>query len=450
MKLDKVFAIIFAAVSLLALWLIAVDRLNWLFSFQYPTSTDGFFYLQEFKERLEGRSYYSPYSAFFTFAGVIGRLSNVNPPQLFNLIFILGLSSFSLGIIIFAKEAKAVWLSPALVAMLWGSDILFFRHYAFLKQGFSLGVLVLGLSLIYPYVLKRRIKFQSREIAGVALIIFASLCHVFAAGLVLLFFIVTSNLSKIKAAPFLILLIFAGSLLAFLILQPKFYFRNPFITWHFAWYAACEFANCSPKEWFEFEIGSAYVLALLLLGIFFRSFKPLFWALLVAVLILNAPFWTEEGHMSYRLAFSSFWVLVLIILTGPMEALNIQNKASFSLLLVFLILSVGMGRRFETKPYQGNNALINELSSNADKLKKWLPEDAVVIAEHGMQFRISYFLDRKSIQRFPGTGKIPSYFQLKKSFSNSNCSELEHIHTGQVINCVLLGSGWRIEHISND
>jgi hypothetical protein len=427
--------IVFIIGSLLALVIIN-DRFTWLASFDYPTSTDGFYYLQEFKSRLlSSRPYYASNSVFFVICTFLGEILDFGPVMLFNVIFVIGLLFLSSSFLVYSLNSHAIYFFPLFLSLVWGSDVIFFRHYAFLKQGFAIGLFCLGFSLFAT-----NIECNIKKILGVILVFIASLCHIFVACLTAFLLLATLFKTKYRRVGlFLLPLILLAVYFLFPQLQSKFIFRNPFESLAFSWPAACSFAKCSSREYLEFIIFSLSSFILLTYFLFNNTYTGYSFLFLLVILILNAPIWTDEGHMSYRLAFSSMWVFLLLV------GRCVVDIASFNKLISLIIIPVAFCMSYfltEGKAYRGNDSLIKSLSQNGEKLSEWLPNNAVILAEHGMQFRVTYFLQRKSAIELKEETQEDNIFILSKTSGFDSCIAVNELSKQNATNCVLIEPNW--------
>jgi len=91
---------------------------------------------------------------------------------------------------------------------------------------------------------------------------------------------------------------------------------------------------------------------------------------------------------------------------------------------------------------------LQSIVSNLDILDKWLPKDAFVQAPPGVQYRISYLLDRTSAIQVPKDRNSSEYFQI--TIANSSCSESKQINEQELenISCIQLDKTWAIQRMN--
>lgn len=426
-------------VLLILLTLLFAERCTWLFSKDFPNATDSFFYLQEFKSRLQdGHGYYVQYSFFFWFWSQIARITALNEVSLYNLIFISSLLIICSSVLIRTCRSNSLLVSLGLIYIFLSSDLLFYRHYAFLKQGFAVSLLLLGLSL--------------RNVWGLILVIFASLTHIFACAIAIVFLFVFS-LSRIWKKSFAIpaiffCLIFLGIYLHF---NPKELFQiNNFQS--SGWWGLCRFFKCSQYEVAEFIIAtfSLFIIAICLLQFIPFAGLKVFLAGFLLCIFLNMPIWTKNGDMLYRLSASSYWIYLLCLT----EAYSNKLK-SLNYVLVLLVICYACCFNFlERKPYSANKLPFSIINQNKQILKAWIPEDSFILAEHGLEFPMTYFIGRKSADKIPSEDKVSKYFQIRYNLSDSEylekCSKFADLSHAKDSKCVEIDSRWAIYKLTSN
>ena len=130
------------AIMLLPLGIYAVlKRFTWISDLPHPNATDAYFYLKEFQTWMrDGTGYYEQRSVFFFVTSAAGRLMGLTEEQLYFFVGVFGLVLLSAGLGLFAAGRRTNWLVPIAMMLPWVSDLVFFRHFAFLRQSFSVGV----------------------------------------------------------------------------------------------------------------------------------------------------------------------------------------------------------------------------------------------------------------------------------------------------------------------
>jgi len=176
---------VFACVFTILLVKASLMRLAWIGSSSYPLSSDAFFYLQEFSHRLStGEGYYTAASPFFSFFTLVAGVLGTGELGAFYVVLYTGFLLFSFALVGFSATKGDWWFLPGLLYAFLNSDILFYRHYAFLKQGVSIGFFAYGLMLLSSDVtqveegMRRVIKFM-----GLLLLLLSALLHPFTAVL---------------------------------------------------------------------------------------------------------------------------------------------------------------------------------------------------------------------------------------------------------------------------
>ncbi len=432
-------------------------RIDWLLSKEYPNSTDGFYYLQEFKYRLlTGSGYYVKSSVFFTIWTYIGSLFNLNELQIHNLIFISSLILFSAAILIHVSQFNQIkrfyfWPAIAIIYLYFSSDLLFYRHYAFLKQGFAVSLFFFGL------VIFARENFTSRFLsyAGLALVFLASMMHIFAAGLASIYLLIIFS-KQLKNRKFVILVLCCSFLylLYNLYFHPKFLFSlNPIS--ESGWWETCKILRCSEYETSEFYNYSVFLILAIVSAAFYPQIRNsrITLASLFVILLLNAPIWSYQGDMMIRLSVSSVWLFYILICDLAKTRISI-----IQFLVIFCVISSFLCyKNTVKKPYLSNRLPYNNLSKYNNAIKQWIDAESFILADHGYQFVLTYFLDRKSSDKFPKTEKISNYYELTTqdpySPDSLNCvsvlgKRFMSSHTLDSLNCISIDNEWNILKLS--
>jgi|GEM_PF-2169670 len=412
---------------------VAAWRLAWIYQHPYPIATDSFYYLEEFRSYLSGGTgYYTDRELFFQICAAIGKLFAINPEQIYNLLVISSLTLVSAALVLVIRSSQRIWIAPLIVAALWSSDLLFYRHYAFPQQAFAVGCVLLGIAVIVN-------GFSSRValVAGLSLAVLGASFHLFAACLALLILIalLTSQISRVLLVTLLLVLCGAAAI-AFATLD-----SGAFQSWHGAWppgiVRACTFARCSTAEWSEVFVLSAVVLSAALVGWRAGVRDARYWSLWSIPLMLNLLPWNDQNHLSYRLALATPWCIFWIAAYGL--------RFQIALPIYLLVIGAAIGGVLGRGEYPGPTLDPRELASNREALQRWIPQDAVVVAPHGIQYRVRYEIERSSQHRMPSsvpTNKVFIVYQQRRA--TSRCPNI-----GPQIEprtkCVALSNRWVIE-----
>lgn len=431
------------------LLLVVHARLNWLFAKRYPNSTDGFYYLQEFKQRIfSGRPYYTARSVFFSLWSELARLLNLTPVDLYNVIFISSLLFVCIALRIYIDRPVYDWRVLTACFVFLASDLLFYRHYAFLKQGFAMSVFLLGLSFLRKAGRLQLTARRAASVVGIFLLVLASATHILA-GIFSLVFLIFLFLPDRRQ--WLVLIPAAGGITALLLLNytSRSIFALNSVT-EFSWWGTCKILQCSQLEWAEFGAYSALLVLVSCIWLFVK--RPAQWrfpvSALILIIILNAPLWTREGDMLQRLAVSSCWLLLVVMAEAVARNRKIpaDETAPAQFILIALAIFIAFGySTFGRKPYAGFKLNPELLENHKKTLKDWIPENAFVLAEHGLQFQVSYFLDRSSAFRLPsGAVTQGKRFYLRKSEGFTTCPGVNELKQAAGAACVSLDETWSI------
>ena len=425
-------------VALFLFLLIIYTRFKWLLQQVYPLDFDGFYYLLEFRSRIEeGHSYFGTANPYFFITTGIGRLIGAAPMQIYNssvigsyLLFLL-----ALGLCSFNREI----CSPAavLVSAAARSDAIFYLFYGYPKQGFALAMFTLGLALFKL----AGTRSTTRAVAGAALLL-AAVVHLFAAATLAAAGSAALSL-RMRRFPFVLLCSFAVilGLTAAATFAGKSFIGELTWTGGFPWQEAAKRNWISQYEQFEYPVYFTTALLISAAAISYPLRLPLVMFLLV--LLLSAPIWREGGTAWYRFLVSSpaIWFIgisALILQPVPLRAVK-SWAISGAILLLYAAALINCG----PMPVEGRRigpAMKPELlSKSAGLFRQWLPEKAFIKAPHGIQYRVAYFLERRSAREFPKDQSEVELFELSTSPPRmADCVFLEERSNESTANCAAL------------
>jgi hypothetical protein len=343
------------------------------------------------------------------------------------------------------RQARQSWLAPGLVFTLWASDLIFFRQYAFLKQAF-------GLSLVYCAVLLFEVGRTTKKptqfyLLGTLSFLFASLSHVFAAIFsAILVFSYGWRKSRLFASALAVLV--AVPAILYLKANPKPIFTSTIDPYTPTWVAACRFTHCSSFEWAEFSL--FFIFSILVLALSLKDLKRQLICLTCSSLCLlcYTPIWTDVGHMSFRLALSTLWIIPLTLAVGLLQS----NTARWSqLIAAFCLLFVVSKFSLRSRVYTGPDMPTALIANNTSTLQKWIPENAFILAPHGLQFRLTYFLSRSSASSLPQEQSFQALYALRKQTAvRRDCPMIDSLTPSTRVNdirCLKLDKQWIIRKL---
>ncbi|MCO6430510.1 MAG: hypothetical protein J5J00_06585 [Deltaproteobacteria bacterium] len=391
-------AVVILLLSSLALLYHFPIRLSWLTHSSYPNNTDGFYYLTELREQItHGRSYFGESSPFFAITAFFAEALGQSEWEAYRGAGLVALTllSISFGAIALGKGASIV---AALLPMLlpWISDIIFFQSWIFLKQYFAAALVSAGAAMLAVQV-RHALPKYALWTAAVALFIFAAATHKIAIP-VAAAVAAGELISRSSYRKEILLSVSLGMLAWFLFAsatQPS-PLIAPMSEWKFSVTAACDYMNCSQFE--RAELIAILSLALIVLprAAYLRIGEP--HAVLLALLIvaLHLPVWSASGGAAFRFSAASVatgYLALSYLAGGRTWLLGRYGMVAFAAILVSF--SVTMQR----KEYRSELRGINELITFREALLDWIPQDSFVQAPHGLQFAVTYYLDRRSAKR---------------------------------------------------
>ena len=420
-------------------------RLGWIFTATFPQTTDGFFYLQEIKHRIHtGQGFYVGFSPFFKLIEMFSVISRVTSELvIFNFVVISSLLFFSLSLILCVKDKSKYWLLPGLFLLPWVSDVIFFRHYAFVKQAFSISIFLFGYAL---YLNLSASKFKSL-LSPIALLCMAIgiVSHLFTTAVFIALLFHSFIFNKHSRSLGLIIS-FAGASALFLI---SFYREKSIlklwpIEYDLSWLIFCRQNGCYQFDFAEYIIYMIVFFCLAACYIWKGKFANPIFVFLVGYLLLLIPIWDVESEFVYRAAFSSIWLLIFAFSLGLRD--SGLHYLAYPVIFIGLLISYPLTTHLVPEDIYLSS---ETLASYRKPLQKWIPETAFVHAPHGMQFKITYFLDRTSTKNISDRGiQQPLVtFAMPDPSSAVNCTNLDTPEDVPDLNapCLTIQKGWRFE-----
>ncbi len=416
-----------AATAVLPLGLYAVlKRLNWFSVLPHPNSTDAYFYLQEFRSWSEtGAGYYERWDLFFFLASLVGRILSLNEEQLFFTVAVIGLLLLSTGFAILVNNRER-WLIPLAFLLPWVSDIVFFRHIAFLRQGFSVGLAVFGASLIV------RSKRGGRGIgiaAALGVLFLAAGCamHTFTASAFSVFtvaFVFLSAVSGSRTRGAIAGAALLATLAGYLLLSHG---SDRAVFGAFGDLAGqverlCLTMDCSSFERFELYSGVVVVSIAAIAGTFRWRNNSALLSLCLLYAVLNLPIWDWQSGLALRLGLAAVWVAMLVFVAAVGGATS-PLRSAWMVVALLPVVYYGYLTTYH-KEYAVERPPIPFLRENAAVLKGWLPDDTFVVAPHGIEFAASYFLRLRSSDKPPAEETVGTLATVTRSDAVGRCDRI--------------------------
>ncbi|MCB0335063.1 MAG: hypothetical protein KDD62_02115 [Bdellovibrionales bacterium] len=426
----------------LALCWVCMQRYNWLAGMDIFPSTDAYYYLTEFKARLSETAlpHYERASLFFTLASFVGRVLGLTPEALYIGVFGVGYGALSVSLLRFVMVHRCPFWGMASLFLLFESDTIFYRQFAFLAQGFSMSLWGSGVLLIES---EKRVAIKR---IGFLVLCCASLLHLFTLCLTVVYFLFRwrSKSWWSLAIRVGVLLIGAAGLESF---SNRAIFASTDFSWGWGLYDACIFRQCSFREWADALLFSLTILLLLVPR---HALTRGALVLSGIVVLLNLPIWTVGGHMSYRLALSSAWIgFMLILMLGAREhVMNWRQRLGLVTgSVVFALLCL------VTAPtqYGAPSGPVLDIRRHATTLLEWLPPRSVLVAKHGLQYQAAYFLERYATSDLSEAAQSGAVVTLRPSsrVDRRKCPAITD-KAYRSSTCISLPSGWLLEILPNN
>lgn len=428
-------------------------RAQWLATRPYPLDYDGFYYLQELSHRLvSGKGYYHHFSPFFATLEGTARLFSLTPEQTLN-VWVMGtLFVLSLSLALIACDRPVWWLAPGFVWLVWQSDVLFYLFYGFLKQSGALAAACLGIVCSERAFPGPSGRSRVPLAFGSACLAVATLYHPYGFLLSALYLLLAHNM-RIQYKIIVFVLITALALVGehstitkgAELIQSISWSRQP------AWFWAWRLEGISPFELGEYVIYLVSGIALAAYAIIQRDGWALVWGCLAVYFVMSLPIWKHEiGGFSYRLLRSSVPLLFLAFALATARHAK-TTKAWYLTHYITGILMVALltGRLLlPAHPHPiGPDMDVQSIAGNSEVLAAWIPKNALVIAPHGIQFRITYFIKRHSSRNLSvaRSWSGPVFIVGREPPTDAACVRPSALPTTLPSpSCLCLGGGWYI------
>lgn len=447
--LDKLFKWPFFGFSLIALIQMIHMRVTWIFGLERPTATDSYYYLQDFSHLLDhGRGYYSAYSTFLLFAGLLSKLFSLNEILLLNVISLLNVSLLSLSLALLITRRTLIWLLPAVITLPWMSDLVFFRAYAFPRMFLSLGLLFVIFSLLIRVSTLEAEKISAGRFTLPLFlgIMFGASIHALGT-LIAAIWILFVYCDRIKIA--LITSVAAAlPVLFYAHITRKCLFAFPLLEFSSLLRGPCGKMICSPFEQKEY---SMLLLGCCGIAFYLWWFHPKSRALYVfplTVLIFSLPIWDRNSGLALRLYLTSAWLMMFtgaVILFYSRHQNSIANCLAVFCSLYFLGFCV-----LNHTDYRTENPTVPLLAKHSQSLRYLLPQDSFILAPHGLQFAVTYYTGRASANHLPVHANYSAVYILSHGVNDPNCVEGNQTNTYEVAipECIALGGNAVFQKIS--
>lgn len=421
-------------------------RWAWYASLAYPNATDAGFYLHEFRSWLHGGSYYEERSLFFFLTSLLGRALGLDEVQLYWLVGGLSLGGFSAALVTAAYRRETRWLLPTIALTPVLSDLVFFRHFAFLRQFFSLSCLLLGVAIFSrTTAVGHPARRRSLIVAATLLFLLGASMHKFTAALAVAL-VLGQGMTRIPR-PRLRLACGIVGIIALAVATLCFgdFFLEQRLPWRFGWTNVCRYMRCAPRE--QLELFSFNLLAIVATLAVVKSLWRHRTASVLPVLLcltwlsLNLPLWKQGGALAFRLGVSSVWMSLTAccLLLGKSPRLESAVRLAGVWLAIAIVL-LAPSRTYET-PLPASKTL----QQYAEILRRWIPDAATIRAPHGYQFALTYFLNRKAV-KYSSSHSNPAsdYVLIVGSSPNERCVALGLEEIPLDAECVAIEEGLQL------
>ena len=445
------------AFFIVALLFSIFSRLGYWLTITEPVAWDSYYYLQEIRSiRATGSTYYHLHPLFFYLIAWPLSLVISSDPLVLGVIqslAYLGLL-FALGALAFVCKSR--WLALLAVVSVGASQQLFHLINGSTCQAFSLVPLFFGVVFfMLGKVREEEDPLNLWKKVSYGLLLLSAGLHIFSATIVTLFlFIVLVDSPKREFLDYAVFG-FALVILAFLSFSnPKEVFSNLTILEGEVPYFYFKRYYHKPFQVAELFCGVVVLILLTVAAFLKKNRVPLVVGFLIVTWMIILPayvlFWEDSLHpgtLSDRLP------QVALLMIGALAILlyfreESERARTFILGSLCVMASFYSIRTFSIDfedPLIGHELPPALFSRNADKLISLLDPNAFVEAPHGVQFRVTYYLNMKSAQLRTKSAVQNGYYSIQK-YEGHACpllnSEVEL--QSPVRNCLGLNKDWII------
>ncbi len=407
-----------------------IARIDWLSKRRYPLDYDGFYYLQELASRqLDGKGYYHQgFHPFFSTVSSIGSLFRLEPLQTLHLSILVSLLLFAVALALLAWNTNRRFPAAALFALALQSEPLFYLHYGYTKQGLGTALAACGFALLLFHDF-RASRPDRLSFAGLICICLGAVTHLFAGVLaaVLLYLKLWEREGSRRPVAASAGLLLSGVIA--LALYSRGVFSGLRLESQLAWEWAYSKGWLSSLEVNQYRYYALLGCSVILAAAVSALRSRMFWGLALLWLFLTAPIWRTLGGVCQRWLISGVPVLLLMASAAfaglrrrpPFETPSCRIVFSGILLIGALMPSMLSSSARPVGP--GIPAALFE--KNAAILKRWIPESAAVVAPHGIQFQVSYFLKRTAARTAPLHLGPLQLFEIRRRTAGDCCASLD-------------------------
>ena len=437
----------FFASSILGYLFLLQDKFKLLAESRYPDDIDAFYYLQELSHWVQfQKGYYSNFS-FFYITSKLGAPFVTDERQLYYLISYSSLFMLSFAFALFFFNRRAYFLLPAVLSFPWLSEVIYSLHNSFLRQAFSVSIFILGF-VLYLTCKNNSNKFIYKTIALLTIFLSASM-HMFTAylaGLILLFDLLFSHIGLSKKSWAISILLLTA--LTIMYLSGK----GVLTIWplypEFGWQRVCRIGWCRESEMNDLIYQTLIWFVLIISAIKLKIQSWPFLATAFVWLFLNLPIWNLQSGMADRLGFGASWVLFLSIFCFYNAC---RNKKFKHLLIVTVYLGFVILYFLKPKVIYAKSSLPRlEFKEKSEILLNWIPDNSFILAPHGSQFAVTYFLGIQSANKMIFKRNIKNIYKVLRIKNNEDeCIDLakEEDLISSDIKCILLNKYYAIKRM---
>ena len=216
----------------------------------------------------------------------------------------------------------------------------------------------------------------------------------------------------------------------------------------FPWQGYVARGQLSQFEHAEYWITSFFGIWFVLVGLIRGDRRIWYWCLWFMFFAGRLLLWAPETGEEFRFLMSSsvffYFGLAGGVGAGLRQESWIGKPAGVLSGILCATLAASIYLPHAPRPL-GPTMAISSIEANKEILKRWLPERAFVIAPHGIQFRVTYFLGRSSAKQRPRDGHGAPLYRIARQWpAGKSCRiispyVLDFLHS---VDCFELERGW--------
>lgn len=215
------------------------------------------------------------------------------------------------------------------------------------------------------------------------------------------------------------------------------------------WQLYCRLYSCSEYQWAEYMLFTAAFI-FLLCSLFISPLKGrrVLMTLLFIIALISLPVWNTRNGLGTRLGMSALWFVVFALA----YSLPLQLQVRRFVILLCLLSSANW--YLSEHAYWGTRGRPSEVFPEYTAfMRQLIPPDSILVAEHGMQFAVNYYLSMHSTTKMAVRGEYRSVYSLQKRRKShfTGCQQVtdpDTVPDAAHSNCYFLGQKWVLTRVA--